>query len=128
MSLKELITEFNNTAISLAEQLSTICPNTVISNNVSNLKMLIGHDSEKLIELFTLYVLPDKAEIDSGNADYFMGKIKKEKKTDENEALIKDAFEFKHIWNKLDDMNKTFVIQYMQCLCYYAQQYFLLKY
>ena len=118
---------FNNTVCGLAEQLSIVCPNSVISNNINNLKMIIKSYPDKIIGLFIMYVLPDKEKIDSGDNDYFLKKSY-DNVAKENEVSIQKFFEFKNVWYELSHENQELVKQYMQCLCYYSQEYFMEKY
>lgn len=119
--------EFNSTVIELADQLSIVCPGSLISNNIGNLKMIIRSHPTKVIELFIIYVLPDKDKIDEGNNDFFLNKSY-EDVVEKTEIPVGNIFEFKNIWYKLKYENQELVKQYMQLLCYHAQEYFLEKY
>jgi hypothetical protein len=119
--------QFNSTTLDFAEQLSLVCPNSVISNNLHNVRLIINNHPNKIIELFIIYVLPDKDKIDSGDKSYFENKSY-DNQLNNNNFAIQKFFEFKDIWYKLSEENKNLVVQYMQCLCYYAQEYFLEKY
>jgi hypothetical protein len=121
------ISNFNKTLLDLSEQLSLVCPNTVISNNLGNLRMVINNFPNKIIELFIIHALPDKDRIDAGDKEYFLGKSYNDALDNDKDAT-KKFFEFKDIWYKLSDENQNLVVQYMQCLCYYAQEYFMEKY
>lgn len=121
------LTNFNKTLLDLSEQLSLVCPNTVISNNLMNLRMVINNFPSKILELFIIHVLPDKDRIDDGDKNYFLNKSYDDALDNDADAT-KKFFEFKDIWYKLSDENQQLVIQYMQCLCYYAQEYFMEKY
>jgi len=121
------LNDFNKTLLDLSEQLSLICPNTIISNNLSNLRMVINNFPNKIIELFIIHVLPDKDRIDASDKDYFLNKSYTDALDNDTNAT-KKFFEFKDIWFKLSNENQNLVIQYMQCLCYYAQEYFMEKF
>jgi hypothetical protein len=121
------VTNFNKTLLDLSEQLSLICPNTIVSNNLTNLKMIINNFPNKILELFIIHVLPDKDKIDNADKNYFLNKSY-DNALDKDKDATKKFFEFKDIWYKLTDQNQNLVIQYMQCLCYYAQEYFMEKY
>ena len=123
----ESLEQFNSTVLDLAEQLSIVCPKSIISNNIGNLRMVIKNFPKKVIELFIIYVLPDKARIDNGENDYFVNKTYDDIAKDNNFSVQK-IFEFKNIWVSLSPENQQLVIQYMQCLCYYSQTYFLENY
>lgn len=121
------VTDFNKTLLDLSEQLSLICPNTVVSNNLGNLRMVMNNFPSKILELFIIHVLPDKDRIDASDKDYFLNKSYDDA-LDNDKNATKKFFEFKDIWYKLSNENQTLVVQYMQCLCYYAQEYFMEKY
>jgi hypothetical protein len=121
------VSNFNKTLLDLSEQLSLICPNTVVSNNLGNLRMVINNFPSKILELFIIHVLPDKDRIDEGDRDYFLNKSYNDALDNDKDAT-KKFFEFKDIWYKLSNENQNLVVQYMQCLCYYAQEYFMEKY
>ena len=121
------LAEFNKTLLDLTEQLALICPNTVVSNNLGNLRMVLNNFPSKVIELFIIHVLPDKERIDAGDRDYFLNKSYDDALEGDTNAT-KKFFEFKDIWYKLSDENQNLVVQYMQCLCFYAQEYFMAKY
>ena len=121
------ISNFNKTLLDLTEQLALICPNTVVSNNLGNLRMILNNFPNKIIEIFIIHALPDKDKIDAGDKDYFLGKSYNDA-LDNDQQTTKKFFEFKDIWYKLSDENQNLVVQYMQCLCYYAQEYFMEKY
>ena len=121
------VDNFNKTLLDLSEQLSLICPNTVVSNNLGNLRMILNNFPNKILELFIIHVLPDKDKIDAGDKDYFLNKSYNDALDNDTNAT-KKFFEFKDIWYKLSNENQTLVVQYMQCMCYYAQEYFMEKY
>lgn len=116
--------QFNSTCLDLAEQLSIVCPNSTISNNIGTVRSVIKTHPKKIIELFIIYVLPDKDRIDSGDNDYFLNKTYDNVAKEKN-IPIQKFFEFKNIWFSLSPENQQLVIQYMQCLCYYSQDYFI---
>ncbi|AYV78776.1 MAG: hypothetical protein Edafosvirus32_7 [Edafosvirus sp.] len=127
MKEDELCMWFNGTTLELADEMTKLFPKSLISTNLKDLKNLIKMYPKKLIELFVIYVLPDKEEIDNENEKYFLeNSFNKHIKDDNN--LIKQMFQFKTIWKQLDDENKKTVISYMKFLCEYAQQYFMLIY
>jgi hypothetical protein len=123
----ESLQQFNSTILDLAEQLSIVCPNSIISNNAGNFKMIVSACPKKIIELFIIYVLPDKDKIDKGDNDYFLNKTYDDV-AKENSVSLQKFFEFKGIWKELSAENQKLVIQYMQCLCYYSQDYFITNY
>jgi hypothetical protein len=115
---------FNNTLINLAIQLAEICPKSIISIYLNLIKKVVLNNPDKIIIEFIIHVLPHKDKIDAGNEDFFMNKsYEKEAKGDDE--VIDKIFKFKDIWKQLNTTNKNIVIQYMICLCYYAQLYLL---
>lgn len=118
----EILNNFNNTLLSLASQLSIVCPNTLISNNIGIVKSIMNKFPERPIEKFIIHVLPDKEMIDKENDEFFINKKYDEIKDDDAMDVI---MQYKNIWTHLTSKNKKMVIGYMKCLCYYAQQYLI---
>ena len=105
--------QFNSTLIDFADQLSLVCPNSIISNNIDTIKSILKSHPKKIIELFIIYVLPDKEKIDIADHDYFLKKSYEDAAKDSG-VPIQKVFEFKSIWIELTPENQNFVIQYMQ--------------
>ncbi len=121
--MEQIINNFNNTLLSLGSQLSIICPNSIISNNIGIVKNVINRYPEKTIEQFIIHVLPDKDMIDKENDEYF---IKKKYDEINDDNAMNAIMQYKDIWKQLTNKNKQVVISYMKCLCYYAQQYLVM--
>lgn len=120
----ELITEFNDKLLVLIEGLAKATNKKLIINNFGLLKRIINKNPNRPIENFIFYMLPHKPEIDSENENFF---LTYEIKTNNlNSSFIKNIFEFKNIWYKLNDENKSTVKNYMKYLCSISQEYFLL--
>jgi hypothetical protein len=104
---------------------------------------------EKVITQFILHILPFKEQIDEGNEDFFLKDMVGDsggKKIGEfvDNDTIKGAnvlsgdsanefyndisgieiFRFEEIWEYLTENNKECIKEYMQLLCYYADEYF----
>jgi hypothetical protein len=124
MSIGDFVKNFNNTLLSLAGQLSIICPNTIISSNVSTIETIIKNFPEKIIEQFVIHILPDKQRIDDEDENYFLNKSY-DNITKNKESIVDDIFQFKSIWKQLTKNNKKMVINYMKCLCYFSQIYLI---
>jgi hypothetical protein len=122
MSKIQLINEFNEVFLELSCQLAGLFPNSIISNNLQNLKHVIGISKEKLMESFVIYVLPYKQQIDSGNQDFFINKSFDDLVNNSNDLIY--VTELKKIWHLLDNTNKQVVQEYMKLLCSYALKYF----
>jgi hypothetical protein len=121
--MSNVVNDFNKTMIDLVEQLSLVVPNTVISNNLPNLKMIIISQPSKVIELFCVYVLQEK-ELFETDFNQFINKSYDDKANGNNEIIGK-IFELRNIWQKLSIQNQQLVQQYISCLFYYAQEYFI---
>jgi len=115
---------FNDNLINLVSQLADICPNSLISKYLTIIKNVIKKNPEKIITAFIIHILPYKDKIDAGDENFFLNKsYEKEAKGDDE--VIDKIFKFKDIWKQLSNSNKSVVIQYMICLCYYAQLYLI---
>lgn len=104
---------------------------------------------DKVITQFIIHILPYKNEIDKGNEEFFLKDLvgdSGEKKIGEyvDNDTIKNTnifsgnnindfysdisgieiFKFKEIWEYLSQNNKECIKEYMQLLCYYADEYF----
>jgi hypothetical protein len=123
--MNEIINDFNEYIMNLVTEISIICPNSIISNNKTKISKLIEIKKNKLVELFIIYVLPDKEHIEQENDDYFINNSYKHITNDENDT-IKQVFEFKHIWKNLNSTNKQIVRDYMKILLSLASDYFKL--
>jgi hypothetical protein len=120
----ELITEFNDKLLVLIEGLAKATNKKLIINNFGLLKRIINKNPNRPIENFIFYMLPHKPEIDSENENFFLTYEIKTKNL--NSSFMKNIFEFKNIWYKLNDENKSTVKNYMKYLCSISQEYFLL--
>lgn len=124
--MSELIkyqTEFNRCIIEFATNLSKVCPNSIIANNISYIKNIAREYPTKLVEIFIVYVLKYKDKIDQGDDDFFMNNSYSEVGNDQN--TLSSIFEFKNTWKVLSIQNRNIVKQYMQYLCGIAQNYFI---
>jgi hypothetical protein len=122
MDKLQIIQDFNNMIIDLANQLTQLCPNSIIANNINNITDIIKRYPKKVIDLFVIYVLKYKQQIDSGDENFFMNKTYDDDLKDHNH-LINKIFEFKNIWSQLNKQNRLVVQQYMQYLCQLALEY-----
>ena len=123
-----IISDFNETLIDLATQLSILCPTSVIANNLDILKQLMKREPKKMMDIFVLYILKYKKRIDAGDDNFFMnnnfdaelGEVGN--KMNDN-SIFQKAFEFKSIWKQLKQDNREIVKQYMQLLCQLSFDY-----
>jgi hypothetical protein len=120
--MEEVVSNFNTIALEFMSQISMIAPSSFIANNNDIFIRIIKQEPKKVIELFVMYVLKYKQQIDSGDENFFINNSFATEIGD-NSDIIGKVFEFKNIWSKLSKQNKNIVQQYMQCLCEYAFQY-----
>lgn len=125
--IDEIINDFNLVLNELVVNLADVCPNSIIGKNIKDIKNVLNSSEykTKFISIFVERVLQYKPEIDKGKDSFFLGKSY-DNDLKGYESYANNIFEFKNIWNELKQDNKNVVIQYMQILCDYAQQYFLL--
>ena len=129
MNIDQLIDDFNTTLTDLIDNIASVCPDNIISDNRNLIKkMLAKPDTRtKVIDKFVDKVLIYKPQIDEGDEQFFLGKSYDDDFQDVSDGnLSGKIFEFKNIWKKLSVDNKSFVIQYMQLLCILSQNYFML--
>lgn len=123
----ELVRAFNDYMIASIEQVSYVCPNSIISNNKDFMKSYIKKSPDKIIDLFVLYVLKDKEKIDRGDDEYFLREQRYEDVIGGDKSLLSKFFEFKDIWLGLTESNKHAVRTMMQTLSNIALQYFIIQ-
>jgi|688.fasta_scaffold214568_2 hypothetical protein len=126
--LLNVVTDFNNTLISLAQNIASVCHKSVIAANLKDIeKQLKRKDNfTKFIDLFCVKVLVYKDKIDACDEDFFMNKDYKSDLNDQNASALDHVISMKSIWSDLKNENKEIVMLNMQILCELSQQYFRL--
>jgi len=129
-----VVNDFNQTLLSLATNIASICPNSIIGNNIKDIQKFINNKQNitKFIDMFCINVLKYKDKIDEGDESFFLGKdysddICDPSKKNNQEELVKNldiVSSLKSVWEKLNSDNKKIVIMNMQILCALAQIYF----
>lgn len=122
--MEQIISDFNEILLSLALNISEVCPNTVIGAHIKDVEKFIKRkdNAKKFIELFCLKVLQYKDQIDAGNETFF---LKKDYKNDlDDDDILSHVISMKNVWTQLKQENKQIVIMNMQMLCELAQQYY----
>lgn len=125
-NINETVNDFNDMLLSLAINLSTVCPHSIIGTNISEIKKAIKNPDnfKKFIDTFCIKVLPYKKEIDSGDETFFMEKDYSEDLKESGTSALDHVISLKSIWNDLKKENKKIVIFNMQCLCALALDYY----
>lgn len=118
----ETVTNFNNMLFDLASQIAMICPTSIIATNIDIVKRLIKREPKKIIDIFVMYILKYKKQIDSGDDAFFINNKFTSEIGDDN-SLLDKVFEFKTLWTQLNQDNRDIVKQYMQYLCQLALAY-----
>jgi len=122
MSKNQIVQDFNVMLIELANQITKLCPQSIIANNLNNIIDVTQRYPLKIMEIFVIYVLKYKPQIDSGDENFFMNKSYDDD-LKENNQMVSKIFEFKTIWVQLNKSNRLIVQQYMQYLCQLALTY-----
>lgn len=123
-SLAEYQETFNKAVLEFASNISQVCPNSIIANNISVIRTMISQYPQKFMGLFIQHVLKYKNQIDTGDDAFFMNKDFNDDVQGDSSAIQK-VFAFKSIWETLSPQNKNVVKQHMQFLCFLAQEYFM---
>ena len=125
-NINEVVNDFNEMLLSLANNLAEVCPNSIIGTNINDINKMIKNKTNfyKFIDLFTIKVLPYKVQIDAGDEGYFMKKDYESDLNDSSESTLNSVISLKSVWKTLKQDNKEIVIFNMQCLCALAQDYF----
>jgi len=136
--MEDIVREFNETAITFIKAISKICPHSLIMQNIDLVervldKMDYDPDLKELKELFIVQfaynVLEYKQQIDNYDETFFMSshfadEVHNKAKTNNPQLSILDIVDkIKDVWGTLTPENKNNVFEYMQVLCYYAQEY-----
>ncbi len=121
-----VISDFNDTLLSLAINIANVCPRSVIGTNIKDIEKAIKKRDHftKFIDLFSINVLQYKDEIDSGNDSFFLKKDYRDDLADQEESTFDLVASLKSIWGQLKKENRDVVIMNMQILCELSQEYF----
>ncbi|QKF93980.1 hypothetical protein QKU48_gp0522 [Fadolivirus algeromassiliense] len=121
-----LISDFNDTLLSLALNIANICPTSVLGTNIKDIEKQIKRKDNftKFIDMFCIKVLQYKDQIDAGDESFFMNKDYSKDLEGQESVSFDYVLSFKSIWNQLKKENKQIVILNMQILCELSQQYF----
>ena len=109
-------------------ELKKIIPHSVILDNIDLVKYMTEKEEKKriLIDNYVYYVLKYKDEIDDSNEDFFLKNDFKDSTGGESN-IVKIINEIKSMWKTIEDPdNKKNIFSYLQVLCFYAEEYFLL--
>ena len=104
----QVILDFNDTLLSLAQNISMICPKSIIANNIKDIEKAIKKKDNfaKFIDFFSVKVLKYKDEIDSGDESFFMNKDYNDDLSDQNSSYLNHVISLKSIWGLLKKENK----------------------
>ncbi len=124
--INELITDFNNTLLSLAQNVAFVCPTSLIGTNIKDIERQINkkENFKKFIDLFCVKVLQYKDKIDAGDETFFMNNSYENDLNDQGSDALNHVISMKSVWAKLKQDNKNIVIMNMQILCELSQQYY----
>ena len=124
--ISELIIDFNNTLLSLAQNVAFVCPDSLIGTNIKDIERQIKkkENFRKFIDLFCVKVLQYKDKIDAGDETFFMNNSYENDLNDQGSDALNHVISMKSVWSKLKQDNKEIVIMNMQILCELSQQYY----
>lgn len=128
-NITQIIIDFNNTLLSLAHNIASVCPKSIIGTNVKDIDKSIRNKENftKFIDLFCIKVLQYKKKIDEGDEEFFMEKDYKSDLSDvsdSNESYLNHVISLKSVWGLLKNENKQIVMMNMKILCELSQQYY----
>lgn len=126
MDINQLINDFNDTLLSLAQNIASVCPNSFVGVNIRDIEKVIRRKDnyKKFIDLFCLRVLQYKNEIDSGNDNFFMEKDYTVDLKNQETVQFGHVLSLKNVWTQLKPENKNICKMHMQILCELTQQYY----
>lgn len=124
--MHQIISDFNDTLLSLIINITNVCPNSIIGTNVRDIEKTIKKKDNftKFIDLFCIKVLQYKDKIDAGDDSFFMNKDYADDMTDQDSSMLNHVISLKSIWSSLKKENREIVLMNMQILCELSQQYF----
>lgn len=124
----ELVTDFNGVLLSLAMDIASVCPKSIIGTNIKDIERQIKKRDNftRFIDLFCIKVLQYKNQIDAGDESFFMNKDYSSDVTDQGEDALNHVLTMKSVWAELKQENKNIVIMNMQILCELAMEYYFL--
>ena len=127
--MQEIITDFNNMLLSLAQNVASVCPESVIGTNIKDIERQITKrdNFNKFIDLFCIKVLQYRKEIDSGDESFFMSKDYRTDLSDQEGDALNHVISMKSVWKDLKQENKEIVMFNMQMLCELTEQYYILR-
>jgi hypothetical protein len=126
--LMEIISDFNNTLLSLAQNIAMVCPSSVIGTSIKEFEKHIKkpENLRKFIDLFSVKVLKYKDRIDNGDESFFMTNDYKDDLKGQGEDALSHVITMKSVWKELKPANKEIVILNMQILCALSLEYFVI--
>lgn len=127
--MTQTVIDFNNTLLSLAQNIASVCPSSLVGTNIREIEKAIKNKNNftKFIDLFCIKVLQYKDKIDNGEEQFFMDKDYKNDLADienSNESYLEHVLTMKSVWSQLKKENREIVMLNMQILCSLAQDYF----
>jgi len=136
MDIQTTIKDFYSTLQDLINNLTMICPDTIIAKNKKDIDNMVSKDIDitlaiqgknKFIDNFVLNVLKYKKDIEARNENFFLTN-NYSSEINNNQDYMNKIFEFKTIWTTLNNTNKEYIFQYMSLLCILAENYFMIRY
>jgi len=120
--MNEIIENFNTISLELADQIVQISPESLVANNTYRMKSLVKLSKTKLIDQFVIHILIYKKYIDEKDEYIFTNDSILEAIKD-SKLLTTFMSDIQILWVHLNNENKQKIFEYMQVLCYYANEY-----
>lgn len=117
-----LTKNFNSYCSTLSTFIVTISPNETMKMYRNEIVKLEKKQSSVIIDTFVLNALKYESQILEGDESFFLGESF-DNITNEDDNMIMKVFEFKNIWRKVNNSNKTQIKNYMRILCQIARVY-----
>lgn len=120
-----LIKNFNSYSSTLIVFIADVNPTDTIKFYRDEILKLESKQSNIIIDTFVLNALQYEDQILQGDDDFFLNQTFDDitSKNENSDNLILKIFEFKNIWKKINDNNKTHIKNYMKILCQIARVY-----
>jgi len=132
---KQSVEEFKVLLIEFTKYIEKLANNKTLTDHLATIITMINNNPSQVVDMFidkcylnSETAQPDKfrKEIILGNEDFFMNSQYDDTNSVNGINVIKEIFEFKNFWKKLNYDTKNYIKNFLLTLCYYADRRFML--
>ena len=130
MHVDELISDFNELFLDMANFIASISQDSIIGRNIGDIRKVFSNINQKnkakFIDSFVYKILKYKKAIDNNDEKFFFVEIEKDEVKGDPDLKGINIFDLKLVWCKFDSNNKIIIFDYLKSLCNIANMYILL--